>query len=93
MTIQTGEIGTVVGNIDRPTLGCKVDLFLDKATSQAITLTERFAPQTGCFVSGQSVAGTKIVASVSGTTMDWKEFQGDPSSGNPIATAMLTKTR
>ncbi len=38
------------------------------------------------------MAGTKIVASASGASMDWKEFQTDPSCGNPIATATLAKT-
>ncbi len=84
MTIQTGQVGTVVGHIDRPSLGayCQQDLILDKATDQSITLTENGG---SCSVA----QGTKIVASLSGGSVDWNEYQGDPSSGNPIATATL----
>jgi hypothetical protein len=38
------------------------------------------------------MAGTKILASASGASMDRKEFQTDPSSGDPLATATLAKT-
>ena len=82
MTFQTGNIGTKIGTINRPTASCQQELTLDKATSQSITMTE-----TGYC----TLPGTKVVASLSGGTMDWKEFQTDPSSGNPIATATLTQ--
>jgi TIR domain len=83
LTIQTGQVGTKVAHIDRPSLGCQQDLILDKSTTQSITLTE----QGYC-----NMAGAKVVASLSGSSIDWKEFQTDPSSGNPIATATLSKT-
>jgi hypothetical protein len=87
MTIQSGQIGTNVGHVDRPSVNCQQDLILDKATGQSITLTEQYGPGSYC---AQSVAlGTKIVASLGSATMGWKEFQADPSSGNPIATATL----
>ena len=89
MTIRAGQVGQVVGEIDRPTLGCKQDLILDKATTQSITLTE----QGGfCSVSAGQVAGNgyKILASLSGSSLDWKEFPGDPSAGNASATSTLT---
>jgi hypothetical protein len=87
MTIQSGQVGSKVGHIDRPSLGggCQQDLILDKATAQSITMTEN-----GGYCSiGQ---GAKIVASPSGASMDWQEFQTDPSAGSPIATATLAKT-
>ena len=88
MTMQAGQIGTVVGHIDRPSLGgsCQQDLILDKATDQSITLTEN-----GGYC-GAVAAGTKIVASLSGASMSWSEYQADPSSGNPMATATLANT-
>ncbi len=88
MTMQAGQIGTVVGHIDRPSLGgsCQQDLILDKATSQSITLTEN-----GGYC-GAVAAGTKIVASLSDASMSWNEYQADPLSGNPMATATLAMT-
>jgi TIR domain len=88
MTMQAGQIGTVVGHIDRPSLGgsCQQDLILDKATSQSITLTEN-----GGYC-GAVAVGTKIVASLSGASMSWNEYQADPLSGNPMATATLAMT-
>ncbi len=87
MTVQTGEIGTVVGHLNRPSLGgsCQQDLTLDKATTQSITLTEN-----GGYC-GAVAAGTKIVASLSDASMSWNEYQADPSSGNPMASAILTQ--
>jgi len=88
MTMQAGQIGTVVGHLDRPTLDgrCQQNLILDKATSQSITLTEN-----GGYC-GAVAVGTKIVASLSGASMSWNEYQADPSSGNPMATATLATT-
>jgi hypothetical protein len=88
MTLQAGQIGSKIGHIDRPSLGgsCQQDLILDKATTQSITMTE-----SGSYC-GNVASGTKIVASLSGASMDWNEFQTDPSAGNPIATAALSKT-
>lgn len=88
MTMQSGQIGTVVGHIDRPSLGgsCHQDLILDKATSQSITLTEN-----GGYC-GAVAVGTKIAASLSGASMSWNEYQADPLSGNPMATATLATT-
>jgi hypothetical protein len=86
--MQAGQIGTVVGHLDRPSLDgrCQQNLILDKATSQSITLTEN-----GGYC-GAVAVGTKIVASLSGASMSWNEYQADPSSGNPMATATLATT-
>jgi hypothetical protein len=92
MTIQPGQIGTVVGSLDRPTLGCQRDLILDKATDQSITMTEQGGG--GCYANGQGVSpsGSKLVATLSGSTLDWKEFATDPSSSSAAATGTLVKS-
>jgi hypothetical protein len=91
MTLQPGQIGAVVGSLDRPTLGCQKDLLLDKATTRSITMTEQGGAY--CYADGQGVAppGSKIVASLSGATLDWKEFAADPSSSSAAATAILAQ--
>ena len=86
MTLQTGPLGSKIGSVQRPSLGgyCQQDLILDKASSESITMSE----SGGSCSIGQ---GTKIAASVSGASLSWKEYQGDPSSSNPIATATLSR--
>ena len=89
MTIRAGQVGQVVGHIDRPTLNCKYDLVLDKATTQSIILTEQGLGT--CYLGGQGVAsaGHKIMATLSGKSLDWKEYPGDPSAKSATATATL----
>ena len=88
MSLRAGQVGQLVGEIDRPTLGCKQGLILDKATTQSITLTEQGAT---CWVGGQrsAYAGSKIVASLGGAALDWKEFW-DPLASSASAVAMLS---
>ena len=83
LTLRGGQIGETVGHMVRPTVNCEADLILDRATSQAITMTEQGG---GC---GQGVGGNKIVATLNGTSLEWKEYQGDPSAGSAIGTALL----
>jgi hypothetical protein len=85
LTMRGGQIGETVGHMIRPTVNCEANLRLDKASSQAITMTEEGA---GC---GQGVGGNKIVATLNGTSLEWKEYQGDPSAGSAIGTAFLAK--
>jgi hypothetical protein len=85
LTMRGGQVGETVGRMERPTLNCGADLVLDKATSQALTLTEQGG---GC---GQGVGGNKIVATLNGSSLDWKEYQGDPSANSAIGTATLAK--
>jgi hypothetical protein len=89
LIIRAGQVGETVANMNRPTLNCQADLILDKSTTQAITLTELGGGGV-CVAEGQSVGGTKIVVSLSGTSLDWKEYPGDPSSTSATATATLT---
>jgi len=85
LTFRSGKVGETVGHMVRPTVNCEADLTLDKATAQAITLTEHGG---GC---SQGIGGNKIVASRSGASIQWKEYQADPSTSSAIGTALLAQ--
>lgn len=87
--IRVGQVGETVANMQRPTLGCGADLVLDKATTQAITLTELGGGGT-CVVANQNVTGSKLVLTLNGSSIDWKEYNGDPSTNPGIASATLS---
>jgi hypothetical protein len=88
LSLKPGKVGQTVGHIDRPSLGCVADLTLDKATAQSITLTEQGGGGT-CAVGNQNVTGSKIVLSLHNGTVEWKEYEGDPSSSSATSTAIL----
>jgi len=85
LTLRGGQIGETVGHMVRVTVNCEADLILDKATSQTITMTEQGG---GC---AEGVGGNKIVATLNGDSLDWEEYQGDPSGSSAIGTAKLAK--
>jgi hypothetical protein len=87
--IRVGQVGETVATMDRPTLGCNANLTLDKATAQSIVLTEQGGGGT-CAVSNQNVTGSKLVLILTGTSIDWKEYPGDPSTNPAIASATLS---
>jgi hypothetical protein len=93
VTLRPGQLGSSVGTIDRPTLGCFLDLKLDKVTDQSIDLTEVAASDHSwlCDSSGTQVAESsdRMSVSLAGSSLQWKEFY---KSTSPTAVATLTKT-
>ena len=99
VTIQGGQLGSVVGTVDRPSLGCRLSLRLDKATNQSITLAETSDPGGAyafCRAGGQTMASpdrSKVVVALSGSALDWRDFEnGDIAGTAPAGTATLTKS-
>jgi hypothetical protein len=93
VTLRSGQVGSVVGDIDRPTMSCHLGLVLDKVVGQSIEGTE--AASTGNGICGPSggqrfaEAGTKMSLSLRGASLDWSEKY---ESTSPTATGTLTKT-
>jgi hypothetical protein len=99
LALRPGQVGSVIGQIDEPTLGnCHFILKLDKVTGQSIQATEDHDPNSSsynCYINGvaiSSAGNTRMSASLSGTSIEWKEAYGTSLSDSPTATATLTKT-
>jgi hypothetical protein len=99
VTIQGGQVGSIVGTVDRPSLSCRLSLRLDKATNQLITLSETTDPandNTVCRSGALLIANrdrSKVVVVLSGNSLDWRDFEnGDVNGTAPTATATLTKS-
>jgi hypothetical protein len=97
VTLRAGQVGAVVGQIDKPTLNCHVILKLDKVTGQSIEVTEDYDPNSlsVCYINGVAISdarNTRMSASLSGNSIEWKEAYQTSLSDSPTATATLTKT-
>jgi hypothetical protein len=98
MTLRSGQVGSVIGQIDRPTLGnCHQLLKLDLVRGQSIEATEAYDPansNANCYGAGALIAteGAKVTASIRGNSLEWTETYPTFQASSPTAVATLTST-